>query len=165
MKVRETPLRSALRSSAGFSFVELVIATAVMMVLASAALPLARVSIKRQKEVELHADLRLMRKAIDDYKDAVTSGKIGGISVTGTDGYPPDLQTLVTGVVRANSATSAKIKFLRRVPIDPMTGSAEWGLRASGDAPDAKSWGGSNVYDVYSTSDGKALDGTKYKDW
>jgi general secretion pathway protein G len=154
-----------LRSTAGFSFIELVIATAIMMILASAALPLARVSIKRQKESELHADLRLMRKAIDDYKDAVTSGQIGGVSVTGTDGYPPDLETLVNGVVRANSATSAKIKFLRRIPIDPMTGTAEWGLRASGDNPDAKTWGGGNVYDVYSKSDGKALNGSKYKDW
>jgi general secretion pathway protein G len=153
------------RSSAGFSFIELVIATAVMMVLASAALPLARVSIKRQKEAELRADLRLMRKAIDDYKDAVTSGQIGGVSVTGTDGYPPDLETLVNGVVRANSATSAKIKFLRRIPIDPMTGTADWGLRASGDNPDAKTWGGSNVYDVYSKSDGIALNRSKYKDW
>jgi general secretion pathway protein G len=155
----------SIRSSAGFSFIELVIATAVMMVLASAALPLARVSIKRQKEVELHRDLREMRAAIDAYKDAVTSGQIGGVSVTGTDGYPPDLETLVNGVVRANSATSAKIKFLRRVPIDPMTGHAQWGLRASGDNPDSKSWGGSNVFDVYSQSEGKALDGSKYRDW
>ncbi len=85
--------------------------------------------------------------------------------MTGTDGYPPDLETLVNGVVRANSATNAKIKFLRRIPIDPMTGNAEWGLRASGDNPDAKSWGGSNVYDVYSKSDGKALNGSKYRDW
>lgn len=153
------------RSSAGFSFIELVIATAVMMVLASAALPLARVSIKRQKETELHRDLREMRAAIDAYKDAVNGQLIGGISVTGTDGYPPDLETLVNGVVRANSATGAKIKFLRRIPVDPMTGKAEWGLRASGDNPDAKSWGGSNVYDVYSKADGIALNKTKYKDW
>src|SRR4051812_34087610 len=133
------------KSAPGFSFIELVIATAVMMVLASAALPLARVSIKRQKEVELHRDLREMGAAIDSYKDAVSTGMIGGVSVTGTDGYPPDLDTLVNGVVRAGSATSQKIKFLRRIPIDPMTGKAEWGLRASGDNPDAKSWGGSNV--------------------
>jgi general secretion pathway protein G len=158
-------VRHFLRSAAGFSFIELVIATAVMMVLASAALPLARVSIKRLKEVELHRDLREMRTAIDLYKDAVTSGQIGGISVTGTDGYPPDLETLVNGVVRANSATGAKIKFLRRIPVDPMTGTAEWGLRASGDNPDTKSWGGGNVYNVFSKSEGKALDGSKYKDW
>ena len=153
------------QSSDGFSFIELVITTAVMIVLASAALPLARVSIKRQKEAELHADLRMMRKAIDDYKDAVVTGTIGGISVQGTDGYPPDLETLVNGVVRANSATASKIKFLRRVPVDPMTGKAEWGMRASGDNPDARSWGGGNVFDVFSKSDGIALNGSKYKDW
>ena|SRR5713101_8052665 len=153
------------RSSGGFSFIELVVATAVMMILASAAMPLARVSIKRQKEVELRRDLREIRAAIDAYKDAVTSNLIGGISVTGTDGYPPDLNTLVEGVVRANSQTGAKIKFLRRIPIDPMTGKAEWGLRASGDDPKSTTWGGSNVYDVYSKSESKALDGSKYKEW
>lgn len=156
---------SSFRRVNGFSFIELVIATAVMAVLASAALPLARVQIKRQKEVELRRNLREMRTAIDAYKDAVTSGIIGGVSVTGTEGYPPDLETLVNGVVRANSQSSAKIKFLRRIPIDPMTGQADWGLRAVGDSPTARSWGGSNVYDVYSKSDGIAIDGTKYKDW
>lgn len=158
-------MRHWLRASAGFSFIELVIATAIMMVLASAALPLARVSIKRQKEAELRFDLRQMRGAIDAYKDAVTSGLIGGISVTGTEGYPPDLETLVNGVVRANSAAGTKIRFLRRIPVDPMTGSAQWGLRASGDNPAAKAWGGSNVYDVHSKSEGVALDRSKYKDW
>jgi general secretion pathway protein G len=154
------------RSSPGFTFIELVVATAVMMVLASAALPLARVSMKRQKEAELHRDLREMRLAIDAYKDAVTAGIIGGINVsTASDGYPPDLETLVNGVVRANDPSGKKIKFLRRVPIDPMTGSDEWGLRAYGDRPDATTWGGGNVYDVYSKSEAKALDGTKYKDW
>jgi general secretion pathway protein G len=153
------------RGSLGFSFVELVIATAVMMVLASAALPVARISIKRQKETELRRDLREVRSAIDLYKDAVTSGQIGGVSVTGTEGYPPDLDTLVNGVTRANSATGSKIKFLRRIPIDPMTGKTDWGLRSTGDQPDAKTWGGTNVFDVYSKSDGVALDGSKYKDW
>jgi general secretion pathway protein G len=153
------------RNSEGFSFIELVVATGVMMVLASAALPLARVSIKRQKEADLHRSLREVRAAIDAYKDAVNSGQIGGVSVTGTDGYPPDLQTLVDGVERANSASGAKIKFLRRIPIDPMTGLADWGLHASGDDPKSTTWGGSNVYDVFSKSDGKALDGSKYKDW
>ena len=152
-------------SSGGFSFIELIVATAIMMILASAAMPLARVSIKRQKEAELRHSLREIRGAIDAYKDAVTSNQIGGISVTGTDGYPPDLETLVQGVVRANSQTSAKIKFLRRIPIDPMTGKAEWGLRASGDDPKSTAWGGSNVYDVYTKSEGTALDGSKYKEW
>jgi general secretion pathway protein G len=150
---------------AGFSFVELVIATAVLMVLASAALPVARIGIKRQKETELRRDLREMRGAIDLYKDAVTSGQIAGVSVTGTEGYPPDLETLVTGVTRANSASDTKIKFLRRIPVDPMTGKTEWGLRSTGDRPDSKTWGGGNVFDVYSKSDGVALDRSKYKDW
>jgi len=153
------------RGSLGFSFIELVIATAVMMVLASAALPVARISIKRQKETELRRDLREVRSAIDLYKDAVTSGQIGGVSVTGTEGYPPDLDTLVNGVTRANSAAGSKIKFLRRIPIDPMTGKPDWGLRSTADRPDAKTWGGTNVFDVYSKSDGIALDGSKYKDW
>jgi general secretion pathway protein G len=153
------------RSASGFSFIELIVATAVMIVLASAALPLVRVSIKRQKEADLRYSLREIRKGIDDYKDAVTSGLIAGISVTGTEGYPPDLQTLVDGVARANSASGSKLKFLRRIPIDPMTGDTDWGLRASGDPPTSRSWGGSNVYDVYSKSEGTALDGSKYKDW
>lgn len=153
------------RSSSGFSFIELVIAAAVMMVLASAALPLVRVSVKRQKEADLRYELRTMRKAIDDYKDAIASGIVATISVTGTEGYPPDLETLVNGVARVNSASGAKIRFMRRIPIDPMTGSAEWGLRASGDSPTARSWGGSNVFDVYTKSEGIALDGSKYRDW
>jgi general secretion pathway protein G len=154
------------RSSSGFSFIELIVAMAIMLILASAAMPLARVSIKRQKEVELHRDLREVRAAIDAYKDAVTSGQIAGVSVSATgEGYPPDLDTLVEGVVRANSQTGDKIKFLRRIPIDPMTGKADWGLRASGDDPKAVTWGGTNVYDIYSKSDDKALNGSKYKDW
>jgi general secretion pathway protein G len=154
------------RSSEGFSFIELVVATAIMMVLASAAMPLARVSIKRQKEAELHRSLREVRSAIDAYHDAVVSNMIGGINVSTTsEGYPPDLETLVNGVVRANDPSGRKIKFLRRVPVDPMTGSAEWGLLAYADKPDATAWGGANVYNIYSKSLDKGLDGTKYKDW
>ena len=154
------------RSERGFTFIELVVATAVMMVLASAAMPLARVSIKRQRETELRRDLREMRLAIDAYKDAVIAGIVGGVSVSPTsEGYPPDLETLVNGVLRANDPSGKKIKFLRRIPIDPMTGSDDWGLRAYGDRPDATTWGGSNVFDVYSKSEAKGLDGTKYKDW
>jgi len=154
------------RSSSGFSFIELVVATAVMMVLASAALPLARVSMKRQKEAELHRDLREMRAAIDAYKDAVTAGIVGGINVSTTsEGYPPDLQTLVDGVVRSNDPSGHKIKFLRRIPIDPMTNSDDWGLRAYADRPDSTTWSGGNVFDVYSKAEGVGLNGTKYKDW
>ena len=154
------------QSSEGFSFIELVVATAIMMVLASAAMPLARVSIKRQKEAELHRSLREVRSAIDAYHDAVVNNLIGGINVSTTsEGYPPDLETLVNGVVRANDASGRKIKFLRRIPVDPMTGSAEWGLLAYADKPDATAWGGANVYNIYSKSPDKGLDGTKYKDW
>jgi general secretion pathway protein G len=153
------------RSPHGFSFIELVIATAVMLVLASAALPLARVSIKRQKEADLRYALRQMREGIDAYRDAVTAGLIAGPGVTGTENYPPDLDTLVEGIVRANSQSGARIKFLRRVPIDPMTGEADWGLRATGDSPTSRSWGGGNVFDVYSKSEGVALNGSRYRDW
>lgn len=159
-------MRKLRESSDGFSFIELIVATAIMMILASAAMPLARISIKRQKEIELHRDLREMRAAIDSYRDAVSSGLIGGISVNAmSEGYPPDLTTLVEGVVRANSQSGSKIKFLRRVPIDPMTGKAEWGLRATGDDTKSTTWGGTNVYDVYSKSEDRALNGSKYKEW
>ena len=159
-------MRRFRQSSEGFSFIELVVATAIMMVLASAAMPLARVSIKRQKEAELHRSLREVRSAIDAYHDAVVNNMIGGINVSTTsEGYPPDLETLVNGVVRANDASGRKIKFLRHIPVDPMTGSAEWGLLAYADKPDATAWGGANVYNIYSKSPDKGLDGTKYKDW
>jgi general secretion pathway protein G len=127
-------MRRARPSSGGYSFIELVVATAIMMVLASAA-PLARVSIKRHKEAELHYSLREMRLAIDAYHDAVVSNVIGGINVSTTsEGYPPDLETLVNGVVRANDPSGKKIKFLRRIPTDPMTGSSDWGLQAHADS-------------------------------
>jgi len=137
-----------------------------LLILASAILPLARVTIQRQREVELHRVLREMRNAIDRYKDAADQGLIGGPDLkAGAEGYPPDLDTLVDGVTVANDASGRKLKFLRRIPIDPMTKSAEWGMRSYQDAPDASSWGGQNVYDVFTKSTGTALDGTKYKDW
>ena len=126
-----------------------------------AALPLARVSIKRQKEVELHRALREMRDAIDRYKDASDRGFIE--VKFGSDGYPPDMETLVKGVTQLN-AVDKKLRFLRRIPKDPMTGS-EWGMRSSQDSPDSNSFGGQNVFDVYTKSTGIALDGTKYSDW
>lgn len=150
----------------GYSFVELLVVTAILFVLASAAMPLARVTMQRQKEVELRRVLREMRTAIDRYKDAVDQGQIGALDVRpGSEGYPPDLDTLVEGVSAANDASGRKLKFLRRVPIDPVVGSDEWGLRSYQDKPDATSWGGQNVYDVFSKSDGTALDGTKYREW
>jgi general secretion pathway protein G len=150
----------------GYTFVELVVVSALLIILASAVLPLAKVTIQRQREVELHRALREMRTAIDKYKDAVDSGLIGGADVkVGSEGYPADLDVLVEGVSVQNDASGRKLKFLRRVPIDPMTKSSEWGLRSYQDKPDATSWGGQNVFDVYTKSEGTALDGTKYKDW
>jgi general secretion pathway protein G len=153
-------------SSPGFTFVELVVATAVMMVLASAALPLVRVTIRRQRELELHRDLREMRLAIDKFKDNADIGRIAQSELQfGAENYPSSLDQLVNGVAIAGDATGKKMKFLRRIPIDPITGSADWGLRAYQDAADAKVWGGNNVYDVYSKAEGVGLDGTKYRIW
>jgi general secretion pathway protein G len=150
----------------GFSFIELLVVTTIILVLAGAVMPLARVTIQRQREIELRRALRELRTAIDKYKDAVDQGLIGGTdNQLGSEGYPPDLETLVEGVGAAGDASSRKLKFLRRIPVDPMTKSTEWGRRSYQDAPDARSWGGKNVYDVYSRSEGTALDGTKYRDW
>jgi len=158
--------RSTWRSARGFTFVELLVVTTILLILASAIMPLARVSIQRQRESELRRYLREMRTAIDRHKDAADSQAIAPFDIkAGTEGYPPTLETLVEGVTKAQDATGIKLKFLRRIPIDPMTHSTEWGMRAYGDKPDATTWGGGNVYDVYTKSTGKALDGTKYRDW
>ncbi|MBE3132576.1 MAG: type II secretion system protein [Acidobacteria bacterium] len=155
-----------LRRQHGYSFVELLVVASIVLVLASAAMPLARVTVQRQREVELRRVLREMRTAIDRFKDAVDTGQIGSTEIkTGSEGYPPDLQALVDGVTAANDASGRKLKFLRRIPIDPLTRSTEWGLRAYQDKADATSWGGQNVFDVYTKSTGTALDGTKYRDW
>jgi len=155
------------RLEAGFTFVELLVVTALVAILASAIMPLARVATQREREIALRRSLREIRTAIDHYKDAADAGQIPPTSIsTGSEGYPPDLETLVVGVDSAGDANSShKLKFLRRIPIDPMTGSPEWGLRAYEDKPDSKSWGGQDVFDVYSKSDGTGLDGTKYADW
>lgn len=143
----------------------LVVATIVLL-LASAIMPLAKVTKQRMREAELHRALREMRTAIDKYKDAADTGQIGSLDIkVGSENYPPDLETLVEGVSAANDATGRKLKFLRRIPVDPLTHSQEWGLRSYQDKPDATRWGGQNVFDVYTTFDGKALDGTKYRDW
>jgi general secretion pathway protein G len=146
----------------GFTFVELMASIAILMLLTTVALPLARIQIQRTKEVELRRDLREMREAIDHYKDFADHQMIP--VKADTFGYPPDLQTLVDGVELKGSAT-AKYKFLRKIPVDPMTESADWGMRSMQDDPDSRSWGGQNVFDVFSKSDGIALDGTKYSDW
>jgi general secretion pathway protein G len=150
----------------GFTVVELLVVTTIILVLAAGVMPLMRVTIQREREVELRRSLREIRTAIDKYKDAVDTGQIGAMNIKlQSEGYPPDLDTLVEGVTAANDASGRKLKFLRRIPIDPMTRSTEWGLRSYQDDSDATSWGGQNVYDVYTKSAGTALDGTKYRDW
>jgi general secretion pathway protein G len=149
----------------GFTFIELVIVTTVLLILASTVMPLAQVTAQRQREVDLRRSLREMRTAIDKFKDAVDQGLIPSTELKpANEGYPPDLDTLVDGVAVANDASGRKLKFLRRIPVDPLT-REEWGLRSYQDDPDSTSWGGQNVFDVYTKSEGTALDGTKYKDW
>jgi len=135
------------------------VATIILFILTGMAVPLARVSIQRERERILRYDLWQMRDAIDRYKDAADRGAFQ-VKV-GSDGYPPDLDTLVQGV----DSNGKKLRFLRKVPVDPMTGKAEWGMRSMQDDPDSESWGEQNLFDVYSKSEGTALDGTKYKDW
>ena len=143
----------------GLTLVELIVAVAVLGVLAVMALPMARFEAKRQRERELRHDLWDMRAAIDRYKDLADKNAFQ--TKVDSFGYPPDLETLVKGV----DVQGKKIKFLRRIPVDPMTGKDEWGLRSMQDDADSDSWGGQNVFDVYSKSEGTALDGTKYKEW
>ena len=154
------------RGEHGFTFLELVIVTAILMILASTIMPMTQVTAQRQREVELRRSLREIRTAIDKFKDAVDQGQIPTTELEpGNEGYPPDLETLVNGVSAANDATGRKLKFLRKIPIDPMTNSQDWGKRAYQDRPDSQSWGGKNVFDVYTTYKGTGLDGTKYQDW
>jgi general secretion pathway protein G len=149
----------------GFTFIEMIVVTTILLVLASTVMPLAQVTMQRQREAELHRALREMRTALDKFKDAVDQGLIPSTELEpANEGYPPDLETLVDGVSVANDASGRKLKFLRRIPVDPMTRD-EWGMRSYQDDPDSKSWGGQNVFDVYTTSEGTALDGTKYRDW
>jgi general secretion pathway protein G len=149
------------RHEAGFTLAELVMVAALIALLATIVLPVAKFTVKRRKEAELHLALRQMRTAIDDFKRLSDQGMIP--IKLGSEGYPPDLETLVEGVQLVGQDT--KRKFLRRLPVDPMTGDSDWGLRSYQDDWDSDSWGGENVYDVYSKSDATALDGTKYKDW
>lgn len=143
----------------GLTLVELIITVAILAILASAAAPIARFQVKRQKERELRYDLWMMRDAIDKYKDAADKGAIQ--TKVDSQNYPPDLETLVKGV----DIQGKKVRFLRRIPVDPMTGNTEWGMRSMQDDPDSDSYGGQSVFDVYSKSEGSALDGTKYSTW
>lgn len=145
----------------GFTLAELVMVVALVAVLAAVALPTAKFTIKRQREAELRLALRQMRNAIDEHKRLADQGMIQ--VELGTEGYPKELEVLVEGVDVVGQ--TVKKKFLRRIPIDPMTGEAEWGMRSYQDEPDSRTWGRQNVYDVYSLSAATALDGTKYKDW
>ena len=155
-----------LRSSHGYTFVELLVVATIVMILASAIMPLAKVTARRQREAELHRAIREIRTAIDRYKDAADLGQIGSLDIkVGSENYPPDLQTLVDGVTAANDATGRKLKYLRRIPMDPMTRGTEWGMRSYQDKPDSTRWGGQNVFDIFTTFGGTALDKTKYKDW
>jgi general secretion pathway protein G len=142
--------------------VELAVVAAMIAILAAMAVPVARYSVRRQKELELRHQLRTMRDAIDKYKQLSDAGLIP--LEVGGEGYPPDLDVLVKGIDLVGQVKK-KQKFLRRIPIDPMTSKNEWGLRSYQDEPDSFAWGGQNVYDVYSLSEAKALDGTFYKDW
>ncbi|MGH9522562.1 MAG: type II secretion system protein [Terriglobales bacterium] len=143
----------------GLTLIELIVAITILIILTGAAIPIARVRVRREKEHDLHQALWQMRDAIDRYKDAADRGAFQ--IKLGTDGYPPDLDTLVQGV----DVGGKKVRFLRSIPVDPMTGKAEWGKRCNSDEPDSTSWCGDNVFDVFSQSTGTALDGTKYSDW
>jgi general secretion pathway protein G len=153
------PVRTPRNGERGMTLVELIVTVAILSILASAAIPLRMLDVKRQKERELRLDLWEMRAAIDKYKDAADKGAIQ--TKVDSQNYPPDLQTLVDGV----DIQSKKVKFLRRIPVDPMTGKAEWGFRSMQDDPNSDSFGGQSVFDVYSKSTGTGLDGTKYSTW
>jgi len=150
------------RAVSGFTLIELILTVTILAVIVGMAIPLARNSIKRQKEQDLHYALREMRVAIDKFKDASDKGQIQ--KTLDGDGYPAKLQDLVDGVPQVG-AVDKKLKFLRRLPVDPMTNTTDWGLHSYQDDPKSKSWGGQNVFDVFTKSDGTALDGTKYSEW
>jgi general secretion pathway protein G len=161
-KVESMLVRRWCRSQAGMTLLELMIASAILAILSTAALPVVRFTVVRSKEYQLHKELREMRAAIDRYKDDADRNLLR-VEV-GSEGYPPDLDTLVKGVNTGNSGLD-KRRYLRRIPVDPMTGTPDWGFRSIQDDADSTSWGGGNIFDVYSKSSATALDGTKYSDW
>jgi len=151
--------KTAVQRRDGFTLIEFIVAMTIMMIMTAAAVPMVRIGIQRGKERELRRDLWEMRDAVDRYKDAADRGAFQVKVDSG--GYPPDLDTLVKGV----DSNGKKLRFLRRIPVDPMTGKTEWGMRSMQDDADSDSWGGQDVFDVYTKSEGTALDGTKYKTW
>jgi general secretion pathway protein G len=159
MKIHRIARRRSTKAGRGFTLLELIIATAILAVLSTMAVPLARLTIMRERERMLRIDLWEMRDAIDRYKDAADRNAFR--TKVDSQNYPADLETLVKG----EDVQGKKVRFLRKIPVDPMTGTTEWGLRSMQDDPDSDSWGGQSVFDVYTKSQGTALDGTKYKDW
>jgi len=150
-------------SRRGMTLIELIVACTIMMILTGMAVPIARGKVRREKERELRRSLDEIRKAIDKYKDSADKGEFGPLKV-GTEGYPETLEILVEGVKIANQVDK-KVKFLRRIPLDPMTNSRDWGKRSMQDDPKSLAWGGQNVFDVYTTTMEKARDGTSYSEW
>src|SRR5690242_17392536 len=148
------------RRQSGVTLLEMIVVITILLIMMGAAVPVLKVSVRRQREVELRRDLWEMRAAIDRYKDAADKNAFQ--QKLGSEGYPPDMDTLVNGV---EVAGGKKLRFLRRIPVDPMTGNTDWGLRSMQDDPQSDSWGGQNVFDVYTKSTGIGLNGTKYKDW
>jgi len=148
------------------TLVELIVAFTILLILTSMAVPLARNNVRRLKERELREALKEMRKAIDKYKDYSDQGKLGmQENLQETQGYPKKLEDLVDGVKGSGQNADTKLKFLRRIPMDPMTHSKDWGIRSMQDDPTSKSWGGQNVFDVYTKTEDKARDGTPYSEW
>lgn len=153
------------RRQSGFSFVELIVVCVVLTSLTAATFPIAKFTIKRQKETELRYKLRMMRNAIDEYKRFSEAGLLDLQQCLGCDGYPEELENLTEAQSLTNHPPDVVKRFMRRIPLDPMTGEAEWGMRAYQDDPDSDSWGGENVYDVYSLSVGTGLNGIPYREW
>lgn len=152
------------KSQSGLTLIELIVAFTILLTLTAMAVPMAQYKVKREKEKDLRIALAEMRKAIDKYKDMADAGQLGQTKM-GSDNYPERLEVLVEGVELAQSAEGKKIRFLRRIPRDPFTNNYEWGLRATQDDPKSMSWGGQNVFDVYSKTMEKAADGTPYSEW
>lgn len=150
------------QTASGFSLAEVVMVAAIMAILASAALPLGKHALKRSKEMELRTNLRILRNAIDEFKRFSDGGLIP--IELGTDGYPEDLDVLIEGVDLVGQI-DMRFRFLRRIPVDPMTGEAEWGKRSFQDDWDSTSWGGENLFDVHSLSEGTGLNGVPYREW